>query len=120
MTLLSFLIALSVCIAFAIHYFIRIMANSGVLFQISDVEERSKKMFSYGVLGILNSRFATGYGNLMAWVTLLTFGLYYLSAILRPEPLRRKWGTFTGLAFTGTMTFWWIGSVTTIFVLFTS
>lgn len=120
MTLVAFLIALSVFVAFAIHYVSRIMANYGILFKMSDLEERQKKLFLYGVLGILNSRFATGYGNLMAWVTLVTFIVYYGSAILRPEPLKKKWSTFGALLFTGTMTTWWIGSATTVFSLFSS
>ncbi len=112
----QFIIALAIFVAFIVHYVANILAQYGK-FGINklDIEERSRKMFTFGILGCLSVHFTTFNAEVLAWVTFAVFTAYYASALLRPENLKRKYANIASTALSGIMFVWWTSQLIAIF-----
>ena len=112
----QFIIALAIFVAFIFHYLINIFAQYGKFgFNTLDIEERSRKMFIFGILVCLSVHFTTFNAEVLAWVTFGVFLAYYASALLRPEHIKRKYSAIAGIALSGIMFVWWTSQLIAIF-----
>jgi hypothetical protein len=106
----------AVFFGYLIHYLFHIGALLGKAnLKVEDIEERAKKLYLFGFLGVLSVQFTTSYGALFAWLTLLTLIPYYASALNTTDLNKRKWFITGGLLYSLVLTFWWIGQTAIIF-----
>lgn len=113
----SFAIGLAVVVTYAVHYLTYICALYGKFgLQVSEVEDRAKKIYLFGILGILSVHFTTFYAAVLAWLSCACFIIFYLSAALTPEYNKRKYCVLGETLYSGLTVVWWIGQLAAIFI----
>ena len=113
----SFAIGLAVLVAYLAHYLTYIFALYGKFgLQVSEVEERAKKIYMFGILGILSVHFTTFYAAVFAWITCGCFLIFYLSAAFTPDYNKRKYFVLGGMLYSGVTVVWWVGQLVAIFI----
>jgi hypothetical protein len=106
----------AVLFGYMIHYAFHLLAIKGRNnLKVEDIEERAKKLYLFGFLGVLSVHFTTSYGALFCWLTLFTLIPYYGSALNENELSKRKWFVTGGMLYSLLLTFWWIGQTAIIF-----
>ena len=108
--------AVALLFAYIIYYALHLLNVFGKgSYKAEELQERSKKMYLFGIIALLSIHFVSTYAAVFAWLTFIALGAYYFTLFVADEEKRKKLFTLTGLAYMGLLTVWWIGETVVIF-----
>jgi hypothetical protein len=109
-------IGVSLLLGYLIHYICYLLASFEKFgLKTEDVAERNKKLYLFGILGLLSVHFCSTWAAIFSWLTLCSLVLFYLTCFKSDEEQKKKTAAFGGFIYSVLLTFWWIGATVDIF-----
>jgi hypothetical protein len=109
-------VGIAVLLAYFLHYILSLGSFSEKLsVKYDDLYERWKKLYLFGIFGLLSIHMPSTYAAVFAWISLVVLGFYYCSAMSSDEERKKRLFNVTGLAYISVLTVWWIGETANIF-----
>ena len=109
-------VGVALLLGYLFHYVLYLLASFGRMnIKPEDVAERNKKLYLFGILGLLSVHFCRTWAAVFSWFTLVSLILFYLPVFKGDDENNKKTRYLMEFGYSVMLTFWWIGATVDIF-----